>query len=160
MSEPEPRRSEALPRFLSVGAVARRAGVAVSTLHFYEAEGLIESFRSAGNQRRYARGVLRRVAVIKTAQRVGVPLAQIRAALTALPEGRVPNAADWAALSAAWRDDLDARIRQLTALRDQLGDCIGCGCLSLTSCPLRNPGDRLGSEGGGARLLPGNDATP
>lgn len=148
------------PLELAVGAVAHRAGVAVSTLHFYEAEGLIQSHRSAGNQRRYAREVLRRIAVIKTAQRLGIPLAEIRAALAALPGNRVPTAADWAALSAAWRDDLDARIRQLTALRDQLGDCIGCGCLSLASCPLRNPGDRLGSDGGGARLLPGNDATP
>jgi MerR family redox-sensitive transcriptional activator SoxR len=145
-------------QFLSVGALARRAGVAVSTLHFYEAEGLIHALRSAGNQRRYPRGTLRIVAVIKTAQRVGVPLAKIRAALATLPDGRVPNASDWAALSAAWRDDLDARIRQLTALRDQLTGCIGCGCLSLADCPLRNAGDHLGAAGPGARLLPGGES--
>jgi len=148
----------AAPQFLSVGALARRAGVAVSTLHFYEAEGLIHALRSAGNQRRYPRGTLRIVAVIKTAQRVGVPLAKIRDALKTLPDGRVPTAADWAALSATWRDDLDARIRQLTALRDQLTGCIGCGCLSLADCPLRNAGDQLGATGTGARLLPGNES--
>lgn len=161
MSDPSPPpRATARPLELAVGAVARRAGVAVSTLHFYEAEGLIRSHRSAGNQRRYAREVLRRIAVIKTAQRLGIPLAEIRAALATLPEGRVPSAADWATLSARWRDDLDARIRQLTALRDQLGACIGCGCLSLASCPLRNPGDQLGASGSGARLLTGETATP
>jgi MerR family redox-sensitive transcriptional activator SoxR len=140
-------------RELSVGEVAERAGVAVSTLHFYEAKGLIRSRRNAGNQRRYTRDVLRRVAVIKVAQRAGIPLARIRAALATLPDERTPNAADWARLSAAWREELDSRIARLTRLRDQLDDCIGCGCLSIERCPLRNPFDRLAEEGPGPRLL-------
>ena len=142
------------PVLLTVGEVAARSGVAVSALHFYEERGLISSVRDAGNRRRYPRGVLRRVAVIKAAQRTGVPLAEIRAALDALPAGRPLTAADWQRLSANWRAALDARITQLTALRDQLDACIGCGCLSLATCPLRNPGDVLAAEGPGARLLP------
>jgi MerR family redox-sensitive transcriptional activator SoxR len=138
---------------LTVGEVAERSGVAVSTLHFYESKGLIRSWRSAGNQRRYPRGVLRRVAVIKVAQRTGIPLAMIQEALNALPEGRAPTAQDWRKLSANWKAELDARIERLTRLRDQLDDCIGCGCLSLKICPLRNPRDQLSSEGPGPRLL-------
>ena len=143
------------PVLLTVGEVAERSGVAVSALHFYEERGLIASVRDAGNRRRYARGVLRRVAVIKAAQRTGMPLAEIRAALDSLPAGRPLTTADWRRLSEGWRAALDARIAQLTALRDQLDACIGCGCLSLATCPLRNPGDVLGAEGQGARLLPG-----
>jgi len=138
---------------LTVGEVARRSGVAVSTLHFYEAQGLISAWRNAGNQRRYAREVLRRVAVIKVAQRAGVPLKDIRSALDTLPDKRTPTRRDWERLSAQWRADLDARIRSLEQLRDELGDCIGCGCLSIDRCPLRNPGDALGEEGAGAQLL-------
>ena len=141
---------------LTVGEVASRSGVAVSTLHFYEKQGLIASARTAGNQRRYARAVLRRVAVIKVAQRTGIPLAEIQAALSSLPENRTPTAADWKRLSARWRDALDARINSLIRLRDQLDGCIGCGCLSLKACPLRNPWDELAGEGPGARLLEGN----
>lgn len=140
-------------RELSVGEVAERAGVAVSTLHFYESKGLIKSWRTAGNQRRYARDVLRRVGIVKVAQRTGIPLAEIKAALDALPDGRTPNARDWARLSARWREDLDARIAQLTLLRDRLEGCIGCGCLSMESCPLRNPGDEAGQFGSGAQYL-------
>ena len=140
-------------RLLTVGEVAARAGVAVSALHFYEQKKLIASERSEGNQRRYRRGVLRRVAVIKAAQRVGIPLDEIKAALDTLPAERSPTAEDWAGLSARWRDDLDRRISELEALRDHLDGCIGCGCLSVASCPLRNPYDRLGREGPGARLL-------
>ena len=136
---------------LSVGQVAERSGVAVSTLHFYEARGLIASRRSAGNQRRYARDVLRRIAVIRVAQRVGMPLEDIREALAGLPDARTPTRADWTRLSAGWRRALDARIEQLISLRDQLDDCIGCGCLSLQRCKLGNPGDALAEEGGGAR---------
>ncbi len=134
---------------LSVGEVASRSGLAVSALHFYESRGLIASVRNAGNQRRYPRSVLRRVAVIKVAQRMGVPLAAIAEALQALPAGRTPTVADWRRLSARWRDDLDERIRTLTALRDQLDGCIGCGCLSLKVCPLRNAQDALAQEGPG-----------
>nr|WP_298130360.1 redox-sensitive transcriptional activator SoxR [uncultured Pseudoxanthomonas sp.] len=140
---------------LTVGQVAARTGVAVSTLHFYEAKGLIHSWRNAGNQRRYARDVLRRVAVIKVAQRTGIPVAEIQSALSSLPENRTPTAADWKKLSARWHAALEARIASLTRLRDQLDGCIGCGCLSLKACPLRNPWDALGEEGPGARLLDG-----
>jgi MerR family redox-sensitive transcriptional activator SoxR len=143
-------------RFLSVGEVATRSGVAVSTLHFYEAKGLIRSLRSSGNQRRFPRGILRRIALIKVAQRTGIPLAEIKAALATLPTDRAPSPADWQRLSAGWRAELDHRIRQLTALRDQLTDCIGCGCLSMASCPLRNPLDQLSEQGPGARLLETN----
>ena len=138
---------------LAVGEVAKRSGVAVSALHFYEAKGLIRSQRSAGNQRRYARDVLRRVAVIRTAQRVGISLQQIAAALDTLPQGQAPTRADWSRLSRLWRDDLNQRIAQLEKLRDTLDDCIGCGCLSLKRCALRNPGDTLARAGAGAHRL-------
>ena len=138
---------------LSVGEVARRSGLAVSALHFYEAEGLIRSRRSAGNQRRYAREVLRRVAIIKVAQRTGIPLKTIREAFQTLPAERTPTAEDWSRLSAAWKVELERRINRLTNLRDHLTDCIGCGCLSVKSCPLHNPWDELGQQGPGPRLL-------
>lgn len=142
-----------MSRLLSVGEVAARSGLAVSALHFYESKGLIASIRSRGNQRRYGRDVLRRLGIIKVAQRVGIPLAEIEAAFATLPQGRTPTVADWQTLSQLWKDDLDDRIKRLTLLRDHLTGCIGCGCLSIESCPLRNPHDRLGSEGTGARLL-------
>jgi MerR family redox-sensitive transcriptional activator SoxR len=138
---------------LSVGEVAARSGVAVSAIHFYEAKGLIRSRRNRGNQRRYAREVLRLVAVIKVAQRIGIPLAMIRDALATLPHGRTPTAVDWRKLSANWKRGLDERIEKMMQLRDSLTGCIGCGCLSLKVCPLRNPKDRLGEEGPGPRLL-------
>ncbi|SEP85064.1 MerR family transcriptional regulator, redox-sensitive transcriptional activator SoxR [Faunimonas pinastri] len=138
---------------LSVGEVARRSGVTIATVHFYEAKGLIQGWRSEGNQRRYARDVLRRVAIIRIAQRAGIPLATIKAALDELPSGRVLTAKDWKHLSTIWRDMLTDRIRGLTQLRDQLDGCIGCGCLSMDDCPLRNPGDRLRQFGDGAVLL-------
>ncbi len=144
-------RGGALPKVLSVGEVARRSGVAVSALHFWEREGLIEGWRTRGNQRRYERAVLRRVAIIKVAQQVGVPLAEIRARLAASPKGK----AGWARLAADWRADLDRRIALLTRLRDRLDGCIGCGCLSVDDCPLRNPEDRLAEEGSGPRRLLG-----
>ncbi len=138
---------------LTVGEVAARSGVAVSAIHFYEAQGLISCRRSEGNQRRFARDVLRRVAIIKVAQRTGIPLAEIKTALDSLPRGRTPTSADWSKLSSRWKADLDERIARLTRLRDELSGCIGCGCLSMGTCPLRNPGDRLAAEGPGARLL-------
>jgi MerR family redox-sensitive transcriptional activator SoxR len=136
-----------------VGDVAARSGVAVSTLHFYESKGLIKSWRNQGNQRRYPREVLRRVAIIKVAQRTGIPLASIRKTLARLPDRRTPTAEDWKKLSADWRSDLNDRIDRLIRLRDQLDGCIGCGCLSLGICPLRNPWDKLAEEGPGPRLL-------
>ncbi|TDC62007.1 redox-sensitive transcriptional activator SoxR [Actinomadura sp. GC306] len=138
---------------LTVGQLAERSGVAVSALHFYESKGLISSRRTAGNQRRFSRDTLRRVSFIKVSQRVGIPLSQIRDALATLPEERTPTVADWARLSEAWRSDLDARIRQLERLRDDLTDCIGCGCLSMSKCALANPYDKLGDEGPGPRRL-------
>lgn len=138
---------------LSVGEVAERAGVAVSALHFYERRGLIRSRRTGGNQRRYDRDVLRRLAIIRMGQELGVPLSEIGEQLDTLPEGRPPGKADWARLSARWRDRLDRRISLMTRLRDELTGCIGCGCLSLRTCPLYNHGDRLSMEGSGPRRL-------
>ena len=120
-----------LNKELSVGQLAARSGVAVTALHFYEAKGLIKSNRNAGNQRRYPRDVLRRVVVIKIAQRLGIPLATIGEALRTLPDERAPNVHDWERLSALWREDLDERINKLVLLRDKLNGCIGCGCLSI-----------------------------
>jgi MerR family redox-sensitive transcriptional activator SoxR len=139
--------------WMTVGELAARSGVAVSALHFYESKGLIHSERSGGNHRRYERSMVRRVAVIKVAQQLGIPLADIAAALATLPDKRTPGARDWERLSRAWQADLDDRIARLTRLRDTLSGCIGCGCLSLSACKLRNPGDRLGAGGDGARLL-------
>ena len=138
---------------LTIGEVARRSGVPVSTLHFYEAKGLIASQRSGGNHRRYARAVLRRVAFIRVAQRVGIPLADIGQALASLPSAAAPSRADWTRLSAAWRAELDERMAQLEKLRDTLDDCIGCGCLSIDRCRLRNPHDQLAAQGPGAQRL-------
>jgi MerR family transcriptional regulator, redox-sensitive transcriptional activator SoxR len=138
---------------LTVGQLAERSGVAVSALHFYEAKGLISSRRTAGNQRRYTRDTLRRVAFIRVSQRVGIPLRAIKEALARLPAERTPTRSDWARLSAAWRADLDERIATLRQLRDNLTDCIGCGCLSLGQCKLVNPGDVLAAAGPGPRRL-------
>lgn len=140
-------------RLLTVGEVARRSGVAVSTLHFYEAKGLITSQRSEGNQRRYQASVLRAVAIIKVAQRTGISLEEIKTALGSLPADSKFTAAQWQAISSRWRQTLDERIRKLTRLRDELDRCIGCGCLSLQDCPLRNPDDALGQAGPGPRIL-------
>ncbi len=140
---------------LTPGEVAVRTGAAVSALHFYEREGLIASTRTPGNQRRYHRDVLRRISFIRISQGLGISLAQIRQALATLPDDRVPTKADWSRLSSRWRDDLDARIGHLQRLRDDLDGCIGCGCLSLTSCALYNPDDELGALGPGPRRLLG-----
>ncbi|MER5933162.1 redox-sensitive transcriptional activator SoxR [Streptomyces sp. NPDC002054] len=137
---------------LTVGQLSARSGAAVSALHFYEAKGLIKSRRTSGNQRRYSRDALRRVAFVRAAQRVGIPLITIREALAQLPEERTPNREDWARLSEAWRSELDARIKRLGRLRDHLTDCIGCGCLSLESCVLSNPDDAFGDRLTGSRL--------
>ena len=144
---------------LSVGATALRSGVSVSTLHYYETQGLLHSERNAGNQRRYRRDALRRIAFIRAAQAVGISLAEIAEALQQLPDQRTPNKADWARLSSQWRTLLDQRIANLLALRDDLQGCIGCGCLSLRSCRLYNPQDQLGQTGAGARRLGNRGST-
>jgi MerR family transcriptional regulator, redox-sensitive transcriptional activator SoxR len=138
---------------LTPGELANRSGVAISALHFYEREGLITSRRTTGNQRRYTRDTLRRVAFIRMSQRLGIPLARVRSALATLPTDRVPTSRDWAKLSAGWRQELDDRILHLQRLRDNLTECIGCGCLSLRSCALSNPGDVLAEQGPGAVRL-------
>jgi MerR family redox-sensitive transcriptional activator SoxR len=141
------------PGEITVGQLAERSGVAVSALRFYEARGLIAARRTAGNQRRYPRVTLRRVAFIRVSQRVGIPLTRIKAALDTLPASRTPTPRDWAGLSAVWRQDLDDRIAELQDLRDRLTGCIGCGCLSLDTCQLANPDDMLAAEGTGPRRL-------
>ena len=138
---------------LTPGELANRSGVAISALHFYERAGLITSRRTSGNQRRYTRDTLRRVAFIRMSQRLGIPLARVRSALATLPTDRVPTSKDWAKLSVGWRQELDDRILHLQRLRDNLAECIGCGCLSLRSCALSNPGDVLAEQGPGAVRL-------
>ncbi|WP_019877938.1 redox-sensitive transcriptional activator SoxR [Sporichthya polymorpha] len=139
---------------LTIGEVAERAGFATSAIRFYDKEGLVVAVRTSGNQRRYPRSALRRLAFIRAAQNVGVPLAEIREALAELPDTRTPTKADWARLSRHWRARLDAQIEGLTALRDNLDSCIGCGCLSLQRCALYNPGDVAATRGPGAQRLP------
>ena len=141
---------------ISIGNLAERAGVPHSALRFYEQQGLLKSVRTAGGQRRYARDALRRVAFIRSAQNVGLRLYDIAEALAQLPESRTPTKSDWARLSKRWRTMLDARIQALEALRDQLDQCIGCGCLSLTACNLYNPSDAAGERGSGPRYLLGD----
>ena len=138
---------------LSVGQVAARSGVAVSAMHFYESKGLISGKRNEGNQRRYPRAVLRLVSIIKVAQSLGFSLREIKKALSVLPKNRPLDQNEWSILAKHWRRDLDDRIQQLRKLRDQLDGCIGCGCLATSSCPLRNPEDRLSKKGPGPRLL-------
>ena len=142
-----------MSELLPIGVVAKRSGVAVSTLHFYEARGLIRSERSSGNQRQYRRDMLRRIAFIRSGQRVGISLERIASALAELPDSRTPNRADWTRLSRLWRNELEQRIEALGRLRDQLDQCIGCGCLSLKACKLFNPDDVLARRGPGARRL-------
>ena len=140
----------------SVGQVADRSGMSVSALHFYEREGLILSARNDGNQRRFGRDTLRRLAFIRASQRVGIPLATIKAALDDLPQQRTPREDDWATVAVRWREVLESQIEELVRLRDDLTNCIGCGCLSFQRCLLVNPADAMAKEGPGARrLLPG-----
>lgn len=138
---------------LTIGALAERAGVATSAIRFYESKGLISSIRTTGNQRRYEASTLRRVAFIRTAQRVGLSLEEIGAALATLPDGRTPTKADWTRLSRAWRPRLDEQIARIERLRDRLDGCIGCGCLSLRTCALSNPDDVAAEQGPGPVLL-------
>lgn len=145
---------------LTVGELADRSGVATSALRFYESRGLITSERTAGNQRRFPRSTLRRVAFVRAAQAVGLTLEEIADALEQLPAGRNPNKDDWERLSAAWRGRLDERIADLVLLRDELTGCIGCGCLSLEACALFNPDDRASTAGAGPRYLLGDSPEP
>jgi MerR family transcriptional regulator, redox-sensitive transcriptional activator SoxR len=138
---------------LTIGDLSERSGVATSALRYYESVGLIESTRTTGNQRRYKRIALRRVAFIRSAQRVGLTLDEISEALTTLPEGRTPTKADWARLSQSWRPRIDAQIERLERLRSKLDGCIGCGCLSLRTCSLNNPEDVVAPRGPGAVFL-------
>lgn len=143
---------------LTIGQLAERAGVATSAIRFYESRGLIRSERTAGNQRRYRKSELRRVAFVRSAQRVGLSLDEIGEALATLPRTRTPTKADWHRLSRAWRPRLDEQIRRIELLRARLDSCIGCGCLSLKSCTLLNPGDVVAERGTGAvRLEPGQE---
>ncbi len=138
---------------LSVGFVAKRCGVNVSTLHFYEEKGLIKSLRNQGNQRRFKKDVLRRISIIKAAQKVGVSLNDIKKAFESLPDNRTPDTKDWEQLATQWQGQLNARIHYLENLRDSLSGCIGCGCLSMKNCPIYNEGDKLALEGNGAVIL-------
>jgi MerR family transcriptional regulator, redox-sensitive transcriptional activator SoxR len=138
---------------LTIGELSARSGVAPSALRFYEDRGLIRSTRNSGNQRRFEQAMLRRVAFIRTAQRVGLSLEEIGEALATLPENRTPTKADWARLSRSWRSRLDEQIERIERLRDRLDSCIGCGCLSLKTCALSNPGDVLADQGPGPVFL-------
>ena len=138
---------------LTIGEVAARSGVTTSALRFYEQAGLIRSYRTGGNQRRYERATLRRIAFIRAGKAAGIPLERIRDALAKLPENRVPTRRDWERLSRRWRDDLDRRIAVLEALRGRLTTCIGCGCLSIDACDLLNPDDEAAALGAGAHYL-------
>ena len=142
-----------LPDQVTIGELSARSGVPPSALRFYEAQGLIRAERTSGNQRRFARPTLRRIAFIRTAQRVGLSLDEIKAALDTLPDNRTPNKADWARLSRGWQPRLDEQIARLERLRDKLTSCIGCGCLSLTTCALSNPDDAMSAVGPGAAWL-------
>jgi len=142
-----------VPDALSIGEVAARSGVATSALRFYEAQGLLAAQRTSGNQRRYERAVLRRIALIRAGRAAGIPLERIRAALETLPAGRTPTRRDWERLSRVWRSDLDEQIAMLHAVRDRLTTCIGCGCLSIDACTLLNPDDEAERLGGGAHYL-------
>ena len=142
---------------LSVGEMADRAGVAISTLHFYEAEGLIQSWRTGANHRRYNRHELRRVAIARMAQNVGVPLSEVKTMLDQIPRDKAVSAEDWKQAGQAWADLLLQQIVNLRRLRNQLHGCIGCGCLSVEQCALVNEGDALGANGGGARRWIGDE---
>lgn len=138
---------------LSIGDLARRTGISVSAIRFYEERGLVQSLRSSGNQRRFLRGEIRRLSFILIAQRLGLSLSEIEQALAGLPQGRNPTAADWARISGGIRQRIDAQIAQLEKVREDLTGCIGCGCLSLKKCALYNAGDEWGSKLTGPRVL-------
>ncbi len=140
-------------KIMTIGEVSARSGVSVSALRFYEAKGLVGGFRTSGNQRRYPQGILRRIALIHFAQGLGISLAEIGDVLAALPHGRPPTPHEWHDVAQGWGKKLSARIADLTRMRDMLEDCIGCGCLSMEKCPLRNPEDRMARRGAGPHRL-------
>ncbi|MCW2576609.1 MAG: putative transcriptional regulator, MerR family [Modestobacter sp.] len=142
-----------MPQLLGIGEVAARSGVSVPAVRYYETRGLLTSARDGGNRRRYPRSVLRRLAFVSAAQRVGLSLEEIAASLAELPEGRTPTRSDWTRLSRSWRARVDARIAELERLREDLDGCIGCGCLSLRRCALYNAGDAARAEGSGSRWV-------
>jgi MerR family redox-sensitive transcriptional activator SoxR len=149
-----------MPNELTIGELSRRSGVSQSALRFYERRGLIEATRTDGNQRRFPSVALRRVALVQAGKAAGIPLERIRAALDTLPAGRAPTKRDWERLSNTWRRELDERIETLTAIRTRLTTCIGCGCLSLRTCALLNPGDVAALEGAGARYFSSTGPPP
>jgi MerR family redox-sensitive transcriptional activator SoxR len=142
-----------VPDDLTIGGLSARSGVTPSALRFYEAEGLIAARRTSGNQRRYERSVLRRVALIQGGRAAGIRLDRIRAALETLPTTRTPSRRDWERLSRGWRDELDRQIATLQAVRNRLTTCIGCGCLSIDKCSLLNPDDEAAEQGPGAHYF-------
>jgi MerR family transcriptional regulator, redox-sensitive transcriptional activator SoxR len=145
-----------LPALLTIGDLARRTGLSVSAIRFYEAKGLVSPIRTGGNQRRFLRSDIRRLSFALVAQRLGLTLGEVQAELATLPEGRAPTQADWTAISVRLRERLDARIAMLERTRDLLDGCIGCGCLSMERCALYNPGDRAARAGAGPRYLLGD----
>lgn len=138
---------------LSVGELSERSGVPISAIHFYESKGLLPSWRNSGNQRQFPRGALRVISLLKVAQYLGLSLEEIKEAFKVFPNDRAPSFEDWKKLSKKWEKELDRKIENLTKLRNQLNSCIGCGCLSIEECPLRNPNDRLAVKGAGNHLL-------
>lgn len=143
---------EQLQAWLTIGELAKRSGVSVATIRFYEEKELIWSVRTSGNQRRYQRAILRRIAIIKAAQQVGISLGQIKETFASLPKQQIASKQDWQTMSQQWQGQLDQQIMMLLQLRQQLDQCIGCGCLSLAQCPLRNPDDCLAKEAMGAHF--------
>lgn len=149
-----------MDRELTIGALARRTGLSVSAIRFYEERGLVRPGRNAGGQRRFARSDIRRLSFVMIAQQLGYTISEIAARLNALPEGRVPDAEDWRVMAQEFRVELDARIAMMQSFRDKLDGCIGCGCLSLSRCALYNPEDRAGAKGAGPRYLMGDRPEP
>lgn len=146
-------------RGLSIGQISDRTGLAPSAIRYYEDEGLVAPFRNAGGQRRYDRADIRRLSFVMISQQLGFSIKQVKDALASLPDNRTPTKADWERLSRRFREDLNARIAQMEALRDKLDGCIGCGCLSLKACKLYNPQDRIRHKGRGPRYILGDSAS-
>lgn len=142
-----------LKAILSVGELSKRSGLPISTIHFYEEKGIISSFRNNGNQRQFPRESLRIVSLVKAAQGIGYSLEEIKSMLDKLPKDRKLTDADWSRISKVWRNEIESKIKALMQIRDHLDKCIGCGCLSLTECPLRNPEDKLSKKGSGPQLI-------